>query len=228
MDPESAPPCNSELTQRIVLPEESRDSAKCNGAKIPPSSCLTRNKLAPPSPPPPRPASRQALAEVTAALREKLHRWQQIESLTGFCVVTNPGLLALVSALNLDPAFLGLRPPTPQHLLLSDDLDDMDEDILSPGTLKCKSRLRLFSLFVQVESSRIQKLEELIDFSSPSGAVSEIPHSQREFYAANCVVHSFASGKNKTQLSDTVLDIIAVGLLKHQFTHICSLLVSIV
>lgn len=81
-------------------------------------------------------AAKQALAEVTAALQEKLHRWQQIESLTGFCVVNNPGLVALAAALNLDPSFLGLRPPTPQNLLLSDDLDDMDEDILSPGTLQ--------------------------------------------------------------------------------------------
>nr|XP_057942075.1 stromal interaction molecule 1-like isoform X1 [Doryrhamphus excisus] len=81
-------------------------------------------------------SAKQALAEVTAALREKLHRWQQIESLTGFCLVTNPGLGALAAALNLDPSFLGLRPSTPQHLLLSDDLDDMDEDILSPGTLQ--------------------------------------------------------------------------------------------
>ncbi|XP_068187024.1 stromal interaction molecule 1-like isoform X3 [Antennarius striatus] len=81
-------------------------------------------------------SAKQALADVTAALREKLHRWQQIESLTGFCVVNNPGLGALATALNLDPSFLGLRPPTPQHLLLSDDLDDMDEDILSPGTLQ--------------------------------------------------------------------------------------------
>ncbi|XP_022625130.1 stromal interaction molecule 1-like isoform X1 [Seriola dumerili] len=81
-------------------------------------------------------SAKQALAEVTAALREKLHRWQHIESLTGFCLVNNPGLGALAAALNLDPSFLGLRPPTPQHLLLSDDLDDMDEDILSPGTLQ--------------------------------------------------------------------------------------------
>ncbi|XP_031696098.1 stromal interaction molecule 1-like, partial [Anarrhichthys ocellatus] len=81
-------------------------------------------------------SAKQALAEVTAALREKLHRWQQIECLTGFCLVNNPGLGALATALNLDPSFLGLRPPTPQHLLLSDDLDDMDEDILSPGTLQ--------------------------------------------------------------------------------------------
>ncbi|XP_040006286.1 stromal interaction molecule 1b isoform X1 [Xiphias gladius] len=81
-------------------------------------------------------SAKQALAEVTAALREKLNRWQQIESLTGFCLVNNPGLGSLAAALNLDPAFLGLRPPTPQHLLFSDDLDDMDEDILSPGTMQ--------------------------------------------------------------------------------------------
>lgn len=103
------------------------------------------------SQPPPSPlltpssTLRQALAEVTAALREKLHRWQQIESLTGFCVVNNPGLGALAAALNLDPSFLGLRPPTPQHLILSDDLDDMDEDILSPGTLQCRLMTRLVS-----------------------------------------------------------------------------------
>ncbi|XP_034539878.1 stromal interaction molecule 1-like isoform X2 [Notolabrus celidotus] len=88
-------------------------------------------------------SAKQALAEVTSALREKLHRWQQIESLTGFCVVNNPGLGALAAALNLDPSFLGLRPATPQHLLLSDDLDDMDEDILSPGTLQSQSLIPL-------------------------------------------------------------------------------------
>lgn len=75
---------------------------------------------------------------MTAALREKLHRWQQIEILTGFNIVNNPGMSSLASALNLDPAFLGIRPAVPQHLLLSDDLDDMDEDILSPGTLQCE------------------------------------------------------------------------------------------
>ncbi|XP_017554140.1 stromal interaction molecule 1b isoform X1 [Pygocentrus nattereri] len=81
-------------------------------------------------------SAKQALGEVTAALREKLYRWQQIEYFTGLDIVNNPGMSALASALNLDPAFLGIRPPTPQNLLLSDDLDDMDEDILSPGTLR--------------------------------------------------------------------------------------------
>lgn len=80
--------------------------------------------------------SRQALGEVTAALRERLHRWQQIEILTGFTLVNNPGLPSLASALNLDPSFMGGR-STPQHFL-SDDMDDMDEDIVAPGTLQCK------------------------------------------------------------------------------------------
>uniref|UniRef100_A0A8C8ELH0 Stromal interaction molecule 1b n=1 Tax=Oncorhynchus tshawytscha TaxID=74940 RepID=A0A8C8ELH0_ONCTS len=87
--------------------------------------------------------AKQALGEVTAALREKLHRWQQLESLTGLPLVNNPGLPALAAALNLDPAFLGLHPPTPQHLILSDDLDDMDEDILSPGTLRSPNLMPL-------------------------------------------------------------------------------------
>lgn len=80
---------------------------------------------------------RQALGEVTAALRERLHRWQQIELLTGFTIVNNPGIPSLASSLNLDPTFMGGR-ATPQHFIMSDDMDDMDEDIV-PGTLQCKS-----------------------------------------------------------------------------------------
>ncbi|KAK1874655.1 Stromal interaction molecule 1 [Dissostichus eleginoides] len=55
--------------------------------------------------------AKQALAEVTAALREKLLRWQSIEALSGFSLVSNPGLAALAAALNLEASFLGLRPP---------------------------------------------------------------------------------------------------------------------
>uniref|UniRef100_A0AAR2L8C4 SAM domain-containing protein n=1 Tax=Pygocentrus nattereri TaxID=42514 RepID=A0AAR2L8C4_PYGNA len=82
-------------------------------------------------------AAKQALGEVTAALRERLHRWQQIEMLTGFTLVNNPGLPSLASALNLDPSFMGGR-ATPQHLAMSDDMDDMDEDIVAHGGLQCK------------------------------------------------------------------------------------------
>uniref|UniRef100_A0A8C1VRA7 Stromal interaction molecule 1a n=1 Tax=Cyprinus carpio TaxID=7962 RepID=A0A8C1VRA7_CYPCA len=86
-------------------------------------------------------AAKQALGEVTAALRERLHRWQQIEILTGFMLVNNPGLPSLASALNLDPSFMGGR-GTPQHFM-SDDMDDMDEDIVAPGTLQSPSMMSL-------------------------------------------------------------------------------------
>ncbi|XP_029373093.1 stromal interaction molecule 1a isoform X2 [Echeneis naucrates] len=86
-------------------------------------------------------AAKQALGEVTAALRERLHRWQQIEILTGFSIVNNPGLPSLASALNLDPSFMGGR-ATPQHFIMSDDMDDLDEDII-PGTLQSPSMMSL-------------------------------------------------------------------------------------
>uniref|UniRef100_H2S5J9 Stromal interaction molecule 1a n=1 Tax=Takifugu rubripes TaxID=31033 RepID=H2S5J9_TAKRU len=88
-------------------------------------------------------AAKQALGEVTAALRERLNRWQQIELLTGFTIVNNPGLPSLASSLNLDPTFMGGR-ATPQHFIMSDDMDDLDEDIV-PGTLQFGDRLSAYS-----------------------------------------------------------------------------------
>ncbi|XP_048121577.1 stromal interaction molecule 1a isoform X4 [Alosa alosa] len=87
-------------------------------------------------------SAKQALGEVTAALRERLHRWQQIEILTGFTIVNNPGLPSLASTLNLDPSFMGGR-ATPQPFLLSDDMDDMDDEFITPGTLQSPSMMSL-------------------------------------------------------------------------------------
>ncbi|XP_078101745.1 stromal interaction molecule 1a isoform X2 [Sander vitreus] len=86
-------------------------------------------------------AAKQGLGEVTAALRERLHRWQQIEILTGFTIVNNPGLPSLTSSLNLDPSFMGGR-ATPQHFIMSEDMDDLDEDFV-PGTLQSPSMMSL-------------------------------------------------------------------------------------
>uniref|UniRef100_A0A3Q2G4F4 Stromal interaction molecule 1b n=1 Tax=Cyprinodon variegatus TaxID=28743 RepID=A0A3Q2G4F4_CYPVA len=136
-------------------------------------------------------SAKQALAEVTAALREKLHRWQQIESLTGFCVVNNPGLGALAAALNLDPSFLGLRPPTPQNLLLSDDLDDMDEDILSPGTLQYAAwqmdrRVSdLWPLSGIADTQLPWKPSGILDVMTRSDSDSTLPLSLNESQALN-------------------------------------------
>ncbi|XP_054598431.1 stromal interaction molecule 1a isoform X1 [Nothobranchius furzeri] len=86
-------------------------------------------------------AAKQALGEVTAALRERLHRWQQIEMLTGFIVVNNPGLPSLASALNVDPSFMGGR-ATSQPFVMSDDMDDLDEGLV-PGIFQSPSMMSL-------------------------------------------------------------------------------------
>ncbi|KAM4589599.1 stromal interaction molecule 1-like isoform 4-T4 [Fundulus diaphanus] len=91
-------------------------------------------------------AAKQALGEVTAALRERLHRWQQIEMLTGFTIVHNPGLPSLASALNLDTSFMGGR-ATPQQFVMSDDMDDLDEGMV-PGTLQSPSMMSLRKRYV--------------------------------------------------------------------------------
>ncbi|XP_060015845.1 stromal interaction molecule 1 isoform X3 [Lagenorhynchus albirostris] len=80
--------------------------------------------------------AKQALSEVTAALRERLHRWQQIEILCGFQIVNNPGVHSLVAALNIDPSWMGSTRPNPAHFIMTDDVDDMDEEIVSPLSMQ--------------------------------------------------------------------------------------------
>lgn len=58
--------------------------------------------------------SRNALAEVTACLRERLHRWQQIELLCNFPVMNNPGLPSLTATLYPDANWMMMsRVPYP-------------------------------------------------------------------------------------------------------------------
>ncbi|XP_066223162.1 stromal interaction molecule 1 isoform X2 [Saccopteryx leptura] len=83
--------------------------------------------------------AKQALSEVTAALRERLHRWQQIEILCGFQIVNNPGIHSLVAALNIDPSWMGSTRPSPAHFIMTDDVDDMDEEIVSPLSMQSPS-----------------------------------------------------------------------------------------
>ncbi|XP_074000704.1 stromal interaction molecule 1 isoform X3 [Numenius arquata] len=80
--------------------------------------------------------AKQALSEVTAALRERLHRWQQIEILCGFQIVNNPGIHSLASALNIDPSWMGTPRPNPSHFIMTDDVDDLDEELVSPMSIQ--------------------------------------------------------------------------------------------
>ncbi|XP_066475235.1 stromal interaction molecule 1 isoform X2 [Tiliqua scincoides] len=84
--------------------------------------------------------AKQALSEVTAALRERLHRWQQVELLCGFQIVNNPGIHALVAALNIDPNWVGTAPrANTSHFIMTDDMDDLDEEIVSPVPMQSPS-----------------------------------------------------------------------------------------
>ncbi|NXY78226.1 STIM1 protein, partial [Glareola pratincola] len=86
--------------------------------------------------------AKQALSEVTAALRERLHRWQQIELLCGFQIVNNPGIHSLASALNIDPGWMGTPRPNPSHFIMTDDVDDLDEELLlHPRVCACAGGL---------------------------------------------------------------------------------------
>ncbi|CAL8385616.1 unnamed protein product [Arctogadus glacialis] len=74
------------------------------------------------------PSGRKSLSEVTACLRERLHRWQQIEKLCGFPVVNNSGLPSLTTALYSDHSWVVMPrvsvPPYP----IAGGVDDLDED----------------------------------------------------------------------------------------------------
>ena len=72
------------------------------------------------------------------SVRERLHRWQQIEILCGFQIVNNPGIHSLVAALNIDPSWMGSTRPNPAHFIMTDDVDDMDEEIVSPLSMQCR------------------------------------------------------------------------------------------
>ncbi|XP_030292615.1 stromal interaction molecule 2 [Sparus aurata] len=80
--------------------------------------------------------AKNSLSEVTACLRERLHRWQHIERLCGFPIIRNPGLANLTAQLYSDSVALGL-PRVPQsscsyHSSLQGSIEDLLEESDSP------------------------------------------------------------------------------------------------
>uniref|UniRef100_A0A8C5NF52 Stromal interaction molecule 2-like n=1 Tax=Gouania willdenowi TaxID=441366 RepID=A0A8C5NF52_GOUWI len=80
--------------------------------------------------------AKNALSEVTACLRERLHRWQKIELLCGFPVIRNPGLANLTAQLYSDSVSLGL-PRVPQascscHSSIHGSIEDLFEESAPP------------------------------------------------------------------------------------------------
>uniref|UniRef100_A0A3P9P510 Stromal interaction molecule 2 n=1 Tax=Poecilia reticulata TaxID=8081 RepID=A0A3P9P510_POERE len=97
--------------------------------------------------------AKKALSEVTACLRERLHRWQQIEKLCGFPVVNNSGLPSLTASLYSDHSWVVMPrvsvPPYP----IAGGVDDLDEDtppIIPQFSSECAAP---FSYFPQREKT---------------------------------------------------------------------------
>lgn len=79
--------------------------------------------------------AKNALSEVTACLRERLHRWQQIERLCGFPIIRNPGLANLSAQLYSDSIALGLprvqQPSCSCHSSVHGSIEDLLDDTAS-------------------------------------------------------------------------------------------------
>ncbi|XP_031677337.1 stromal interaction molecule 2-like [Oncorhynchus kisutch] len=77
--------------------------------------------------------AKNALSEVTACLRERLHRWQQIERLCGFPLLRNSGLASLTATLYSDSNWVAMPrvsvPTFPScHETIQGSLEDLMED----------------------------------------------------------------------------------------------------
>ncbi|XP_013860313.1 stromal interaction molecule 2 [Austrofundulus limnaeus] len=80
--------------------------------------------------------AKNALSEVTACLRERLHRWQQIELFCGFPIMRNPGLAKLTNQLYSESLALRL-PRMPQssrscHSSVQGSIEDLLDEPASP------------------------------------------------------------------------------------------------
>ncbi|XP_068787015.1 stromal interaction molecule 1 isoform X5 [Struthio camelus] len=142
--------------------------------------------------------AKQALSEVTAALRERLHRWQQIELLCGFQIVNNPGIHTLASALNIDPSWMGTPRPNPSHFIMTDDVDDLDEEIVSPMSIQYAAWL--FGRRFSDRSSLSSEDQSLWKYPAPAlpGTVRQRLVDPQHAHGSQRLVESYAQGQNES------------------------------
>uniref|UniRef100_A0AAR2L9X0 SAM domain-containing protein n=1 Tax=Pygocentrus nattereri TaxID=42514 RepID=A0AAR2L9X0_PYGNA len=96
--------------------------------------------------------AKNALAEVTSCLQERLHRWQQIERLCEFPIMRNAGLPSLTATLYPDPNWMLLPRAAMSSYQIPAGVEDMEESMPSvmpqiPGAFLMRSFLRLWSLY---------------------------------------------------------------------------------
>ncbi|XP_049679530.1 stromal interaction molecule 1 isoform X2 [Accipiter gentilis] len=142
--------------------------------------------------------AKQALSEVTAALRERLHRWQQIELLCGFQIVNNPGIHTLASALNIDPSWMGTPRPNPSHFIMTDDVDDLDEEIVSPMSIQYAAWL--FGRRFSDRSSLSSEDQSLWKYPAPAlpSTVRQRLVDPQHAHGSQRLVESYVQGQNES------------------------------
>ncbi|KAK3507607.1 hypothetical protein QTP70_030790 [Hemibagrus guttatus] len=75
--------------------------------------------------------AKNALAEVTACLQERLYRWQQIELLCEFAIMNNAGLPNLTATLYPEPKWMVLSRATMSSYQMPVGIEDMEDDLPS-------------------------------------------------------------------------------------------------
>ncbi|XP_076145481.1 stromal interaction molecule 2 isoform X2 [Alosa pseudoharengus] len=157
--------------------------------------------------------AKKALSEVTACLRERLHRWQQIEKLCGFPVVHNSGLPSLTASLYSDHSWVVMPRVSMAPYPIAGGVDDLDEDMppivtqfnpqmmrppLTRSSSVCRSRRSLLS---SQQPSLISPDPDLL----PMGSAALLPPYRTDASAAEDE-HIFFSVERKGDNQDTCSD----------------------
>lgn len=139
-------------------------------------------------------SKRNALSEVTACLRERLLRWQQIERLCGFPIFRNPGLANLTAQLYSESITLGLprahQPSWSCHSSVHGSIEDLLEEPSSPilpqmpGIPKEQSDLNYFLFFpTNVDPTTCEM------YITMSSAYKDIFVLYHELFTVNCTLN---------------------------------------
>ncbi|XP_074518034.1 stromal interaction molecule 2 isoform X2 [Halichoeres trimaculatus] len=169
--------------------------------------------------------AKKALSEVTACLRERLHRWQQIEKLCNFPVVNNSGLTSLTASLYSDHSWVVMPrvsvPPYP----IAGGVDDLDEDTppiipqfttttlirppLTRNSSLCRSRRSLLS----PQSSLMSPDPDLLSMASSSLSYRPEADDEHIMFSSDrrgepaqdgsCDTDSLSSSISRKQLQNT-------------------------
>ncbi|XP_072543717.1 stromal interaction molecule 2 [Salminus brasiliensis] len=159
--------------------------------------------------------AKKALSEVTACLRERLHRWQQIEKLCGFPVVQNSGLPSLTASLYSDHSWVVMPrvslPPYP----IAGGVDDLDEDTppivsqfnspmmrppLTRSSSLCRSRRSLLSH----QPSLLSADPDLLSMASAPGVYRSEADDEHIFFTADRKGDSQDTCSDSDSLSSSV------------------------